>query len=246
MKTLASIPILLLPFSCPAPTFPNWFSTNTAATIQAPASGWLLGFSNSVPTWTLDGGALTNVNIADVEQTNWPVAAITNAGTMAYSNAPLANSGLANSTITLNGTATHITTTSATIALGGSATLDTGSDIPLLSGNNPWTGSNYFGAAVTGPTNANNTTPDFSLTSGASLLSTNAAFTFLTPTHLDTTKKVQQWIEILVTNDTALDIAIGVPAGCASVGTAHCTNLTDVWVMYYPFVCTNFYFVPVR
>lgn len=113
-------------------------------------------------------------------------------------------------------------------------------------GNNVMSGSNYFGGAVTGPTNSSGTAPDMSKSAGASLLSTNAAFAWLVPTSVDPSKLTQQWAEILVTNTTAAAVAMTVTAPCNSVGTAYVTNLTDVWVMVYPFVCTNFYFIPVR
>jgi hypothetical protein len=107
-------------------------------------------------------------------------------------------------------------------------------------------GSNYFSGAITGPTNSSGTAPDMSKTSGASLLSTNAAFAWLVPTSVDLTKTCQQWVEILVTNTTASAVAMTVTAPCNSTGTAYVTNVTDVWVMVYPFVITNFYFVPLR
>lgn len=79
MKRLLPILFLLLvTFRCPAPTFPNWFTTNDPAQIQAPAPGWLMGFSNNIPTWTRNGGFLTNVTVSP-SQTNWPLSSITNA-----------------------------------------------------------------------------------------------------------------------------------------------------------------------
>jgi len=54
---------LLCALSLQGATFPQWFTTNTVAGIASPANGWLLGWTNPIPVWTLNGGSLTNLNL---------------------------------------------------------------------------------------------------------------------------------------------------------------------------------------
>lgn len=157
----------------------------------------------------------------------------------------LPNSLLANSSVTVNGTANHITTTSASIPLGGSATLDVGSSVALRDANNAFTtaSSNYVAMTVTTSTNQNQVTPDFSVPE--QLMSTNAAFTFLAPVGVDTTKTTVQWTLVNVTNTTAAAVLITSPANCHTVGTAYVTNLTAVWFQCYAQKFTNAFYIPV-
>lgn len=153
------------------------------------------------------------------------------------------NAGLNNSSVTVNGTAGQISTTAASIALGGSATLslsnpntqnNTFSGNNVFSGNNSQTGSNYIAGAQGIYTNANNTTPDFNVLS--STLKTNANFTWLAPVNLDTSGKVEQWIITHVTNSSGSLITMTAPANvhvCGG-GAFNCTNWTEVRWQYVP------------
>jgi len=168
-----------------------------------------------------------------------------------YSVASLQNGLLANSSLTVNGTANHITTTSASIALGGSATLDVGSSVDLIdsaqtiSASKAFTASNYIAGAQGTYTNANNTTPDFNVLS--STLSTNNNFKWLPPTHLDTTGKVEQWIITHVTNSLGSLITMTPPNNvhvCGG-GANNCTNWTEVrWQYIPPSGPTNYWVSP--
>lgn len=153
------------------------------------------------------------------------------------------------SSVTVNGTANHITTTSASIALGGAATLDIGSDVATQSGNNAFSGNNVFSKTnfsssnFTTSTNQNQITPDFTV--AEQLITTNAAFTFLAPVGVDVGKVEAQWTLVHVTNTTAAAVAITSPANCHTVGTAFVTNLTDVWFNCYAQKFTNAFYVPI-
>lgn len=122
-------------------------------------------------------------------------------------------------------------------ASGGS-----GGDAALKAGNNAFTGSNYFAKAITVSTNQNQITPDFSLPE--QLISTNAAFTFLAPVGVDSTKTTAQWHVCNVTNTTAVAVAMTSPANCHTIGTAFVTNWTAVWFQCYASKITNAYYTP--
>jgi len=76
--------------------------TNTLSATSG-LNGWFLGQSNTAPVWESNGGAITNLNGANLQ-----------AGTVA-------NAALANSSVTFSGTANQITG-GGTVALGASAT----------------------------------------------------------------------------------------------------------------------------
>lgn len=97
--------------------------------------------------------------------------------------------------------------------------------------------TNVPGAQVTYATNANAVTVDFTLP--YSLLSTNAAFTFLTPSGVDTTKLLTQTAVIIVTNTTAAAIAVTMPANVHSQGTLFVTNATTFTFFQYAQKFTN-------
>lgn len=156
---------------------------------------------------------------------------LTNVGT---GQIPIAD--LASSSVTFSGTSTHITG-GGTVALGGSATpFDVGSSVPLLDANNVWTGasSNFVNnAVVTWATNANNTTPDFAVPT--SLLSTNANFTWLAPTHIGGTK-AELWMKTSVTNSSGSLITMTAPANVhvCGAGAMNVTNWTEILWQYFP------------
>jgi len=157
-----------------------------------------------------------------------------------FTNIP--NSGLQNGSITVNGTANHVTTTSASISLGGSATLDVGSSVALRDANNAFTtgSSNYFAGAVTTSTNQNNLVPDFTVEE--QLSTTNANFTFLQPVGIDTTKKTAQWTLVTVTNTSApTPILATAPAGWDTTGSFWITNRADFWFRIYAGSFSNVY-----
>lgn len=52
--------LLFLTLSAGAATRDQWFTTNSVAGIAAPTNGWMLTFSNGIPAWSLNAGALTN------------------------------------------------------------------------------------------------------------------------------------------------------------------------------------------
>lgn len=82
------------------------------------------------------------------------------------------------------------------------------------------------------------------LSKGAQLLSTNAAFLFLSPT-VDSAKTSYQRTMFFVTNSTASAVAITVPATVNKVGTAFVTNLTRCEWECYAQQFTNVYFTPI-
>lgn len=105
------------------------------------------------------------------------------------------------------------------------------------------TGSNYFSKALSFSTNQNQVVPDFSLPE--QLMSTNAAFTFLAPAGVDTTKTEVQWTLVNVTNTTAVAVAITPPANCHGVGTLFVTNWSLCYFQCYAQKLTNLFCVPV-
>lgn len=109
--------------------------------------------------------------------------------------------------------------------------------------NNAFTKTNYEALNFTTSTNQNQVTPDFSVPE--QLMSTNAAFTFLAPVGVDTTKTTVQWTLVNVTNTTAAAVLITSPANCHTVGTAYVTNLTAVWFQVYAQKFTNAFYIPV-
>lgn len=111
------------------------------------------------------------------------------------------------------------------------------------SGNNAFTSTNFFSKAFTVSTNQNQITPDFSLPE--QLISTNAAFTFLAPVGVDTTKVTAQWTLVNVTNTTAAAVAITPPANCHGVGTLYVTNWSLCYFQCYAQKITNLYCIPV-
>ena len=97
--------------------------------------------------------------------------------------------------------------------------------------------TNVPGSQVVYTTNANSVTVDFTLP--YSLLSTNAAFVFLTPSGVDTTKLQVQTAVILVTNTTAAAVAVTMPANVHSQGTLFVTNVTTFTFTQYAQRFTN-------
>lgn len=92
-------------------------------------------------------------------------------------------------------------------------------------------------------TNQSTMAPNFTL--GYSFISTNAAFTFLAPTGIDTAKLTVQSTVVYVTNSTAAVVVITPPANCHPVGTANVTNLTRCTFECYPNLVTNVFFVQI-
>lgn len=156
---------------------------------------------------------------------------------------PIPNASLANSSVTINGTANHITTTSATIALGGSSTLDVGTSIALRDAANAFTASNHFAGAVTTSTNSCNGIPDLSVIE--SDFSTNNAIVFGPPIGTDTTGKTVQWLLINAINTSGVAVPITAQGSVNVVGTPYCTNLTWGWYQCKAGVRTNLALVPV-
>lgn len=118
-------------------------------------------------------------------------------------------------------------------------------DLAYTDKNNAFTtaSSNYVAMTVTTSTNQNQVTPDFSVPE--QLMSTNAAFTFLAPVGVDTTKTTVQWTLVNVTNTTSSAVLITPPANCHAVGTWYCTNLTAIWFQCYAQKFTNGFAIPV-
>lgn len=239
------------------PTIPNAGLANSSVTVNGTANE----IDTSGATIALGGSATLSLpSVLIAPGTFAAVTGITNQSFAAsgyvtndangklYTTPTIPNAGLANNSVTVNGTANHVTTTSASIALGGSATLDTGTSVVLRDANNVWvnTSSNFNNNAVwTDATNANNTTPDFAIRT--STLSTNASFTWLLPTHLDGSGKVEQWIKTSVTNSSGSLITMTAPAGChvCGAGANNVTNWTEIlWQYYPPSGPTNYWPIP--
>lgn len=91
-------------------------------------------------------------------------------------------------------------------------------------------------------TNTATQAPDFS--KGYQMFTTNAAFTFLAPIGVDTTKTKAQTAVVLVTNSTAVAVLMTPPSGCYQQGTWYVTNATAVTFFCYPFGFTNAYALP--
>lgn len=201
----------------------NFATTNNSSTLTN-IIGAIASNSVPMPVVTAGSGVTVTTNAAGT-QTNYSVA-------------------LTSSSVTVNGTANHITTTSASISLGGSATLDVGSDVALRSAANDFTGSNYFGGAVTTSTNACNGIPD--MTQLETLFSTNNTPVFGKPTGVDTTGKSSQWLLIHITNTLASAKAITSEATWSVVGTPWVTNWTDLWLNIYAASKSNAFYIPVN
>jgi hypothetical protein len=94
-------------------------------------------------------------------------------------------------------------------------------------------------------TNQNQIKPDFTVS--AQLMSTNAAFTFLAPVGVDTTKLTMQTTAIYVTNTTAAAVLVTAPANCHPVPATgmYVTNLTRFTFEVYAQKFTNCFAVPV-
>lgn len=86
-------------------------------------------------------------------------------------------------------------------------------------------------------TNQNQIVPDFAL--GYQLITTNAAFTFLAPAGVDTTKTLAQTTVVLVTNTTAAAVAVTAPANVHTQGTWYVTNVTSFTFFQYAQKFTN-------
>lgn len=224
--------------------FTTTMNVSAATNLTTGAHLLLRWFADAVannPTWNFVIGGVydSHISINVANQSGTYVGSFVGDGS-SLTNIP--NAGLQNSSVTVNGTAGEIATTSATIALGGSATLSLANP---NTASTAFAGSNHVsGAGWTFSTNANNTTPDMAVPE--SLLSTNNAFTFLGPTHVPAAGNVSQWILIHVTNTTAVAKAITSPANCNTVGTPFVTNWTDVYVNIYGNVISNFYYIPVK
>lgn len=185
-------------------------------------------------------GAVSSISNAPVVSAGTGITVTTNASGVS-TNYTVA---LTSSSVTVNGTANHITTTSASIALGGSATLDVGTDVALRSAANNFTGSNYFGGSVTTATNSCNGIPD--MTQVETLFSTNNVPVFGKPTGVDTTGKTAQWLLVHITNTTASAKSITSEATWSVAGTAFVTNWTDLWLNIYAASKTNAFYIPVN
>lgn len=110
------------------------------------------------------------------------------------------------------------------------------------------TGAAVFGTAptfttkITTPqadytTNSNPVVPDFTL--GYQLFQTNAAFTFLAPVGVDTTKLLAQTAVVFVTNSTAAAVLVTAPANVHTQGTWYVTNVTAFTFFQYAQKFTN-------
>ena len=104
-------------------------------------------------------------------------------------------------------------------------------------------GSNYFAKSIMFSTNQNQMKPDFSLSE--QLMSTNAAFTFLAPVGVDSTKTGAQWHLVNVTNTTAVAVLMTSPANVHTVGTPYVTNWSYIWFHCYAGKITNAIYTPV-
>lgn len=115
--------------------------------------------------------------------------------------------------------------------------------VVLAASANALTGSNYFSKALTFATNGNPVVPDFSIP--VNYFSTNAAFTFLAPIGVDTTKKTYQRTYVYVTNTTAAAKAVTAPAATRAAGTMFVTNLTKFEFETYAQQWTNCIATPI-
>lgn len=93
-------------------------------------------------------------------------------------------------------------------------------------------------------TNLSTMAPDFK--KGYAWISTNAAFTFLTPINVDATLRTVQTCVVMVTNSLGTPITNGVPASIHIVpgSVMYVTNVTAFTFNLYPPFCTNCYAVP--
>jgi hypothetical protein len=175
-----------------------------------------------------NGAGLTNVHTDTLTATNQ----ITGTGTSNYlsgdlgiaGNLYVGGAGATSTNFTLQGnmTAYSVTATNNLISLG----------------------SNVFGS-ISYSTNQNQIVPDFTPGKGFQLMTTNAAFTFLAPIGIDTTKTTVQTTAIYVTNTTAAVVIVTPPANCHAVGTMNVTNLTRFTFECYAQKFTNVFGVPI-
>lgn len=112
-----------------------------------------------------------------------------------------------------------------------------------FSGNNVFSATNFMSANFTQATNGNPVVPDFSIPEQC--FSTNAAFTFLAPSGVDTTAKTVQWTLVNVTNTSASAVLVTVPANCHAVGTMYLTNWGCFWFQTYGGKITNCFAIQV-
>lgn len=185
-------------------------------------------------------GAVSSISNAPVVSAGTGITVTTNASGVS-TNYTVA---LTSSSITVNGTANHITTTSTSIALGGSATLDTGSSVALRDAENAFTSSNHFAGSVTTSTNSCNGIPDMALVEAD--FSTNNAIVLGAPIHVDTTGKTVQWSLVNLINTSGPAVPITVQGSVSVVGTAFSTNLTWGWYQCKGGSYTNLALVPVH
>lgn len=166
--TVKILLLLLLPVCARSAGFPppfvhNPFSTNAIA--NGPATGWIVIWNGSVPVWSQDGSALTNLPVQAVLaglgittsnfghtvtvslQNPLPLDSVTISNLIAL-NVGLNLGGNQSSNLWATGIATNNGVAGNVLLIApGAATGSWGPD-PLLSANNYWTGSNNFSGIV--------------------------------------------------------------------------------------------------
>ena len=90
-------------------------------------------------------------------------------------------------------------------------------------------------SALLNVTNLSTMAPNFAL--GYAMITTNAAFTFLSP--INVTATLAETAVLLVTNSTASAVAVTLPSGIYSQGTFYVTNVTTFTFFHYGKAFTN-------
>jgi len=127
------------------------------------------------------------------------------------------------STTTVTNIATYIVTNNIYVVTNNFAPTNTGVAGQVLHTTGPASPTRWDYVNQT-LTNSNPVVPDFNLPVNA--WTTNAAFLFLSCANVDTTGKKLQVTDVIVTNSTAVAIAVTFPATIHVTGTANITNLS--------------------
>lgn len=223
-----------------------------------------LEWTNSIQQITLSNAYITNIfatniYVSNVYATNISVFQLTNVDFAYITNLTAQNLYVSNGFFT-NIVAGNIYASNGyfTNLIAGNIYASNGFFTNLVA-QNIYASNGYFTNLTVGTLNVSNITvsgniayntngctpaPDFS--KGYCLLSTNNAFTFLSPINVDTTKTTVQTTVMLVTNTTAADVAVTAPANCWVMpgSVMHITNTTVFTFFVYPFWGTSVYAMP--
>lgn len=213
---------------------PNNYTASFESTIGIVGTdGVFTGFSTN--GFVGNGSGLTNASGSSFAATNDGRALLfTNAANQIAG--VFTNAGGSASTFAVHDANKKLIGSAASSVLATTLTDETGTGIAVF-GTAP-----TFTTKITTPqtdytTNGNPVVPDFAL--GYQLFKTNAAFAFLAPVNVDTTKTLAQTCVVIVTNSTAAAVLVTAPASIHTQGTWYVTNVTTFTFFQYAQLFTN-------